>query len=692
MSVKVKVLVWVISILFITACEQQRPDYDEVDNTLNNVTPLPEPLPQQPPGPLPQPAPFPQAQLTAVKDLLTAKCASCHGATNLGNINYITDALQLVAKGKVIPGNPAASPVFTRTNSGSMPPGAPLDAASIKLISDWILAGAPDFNAPAPAPGPTPAPTPAPAPNPSPTPVPVPPGNNDVEAAAYQALLVSCNGCHNANTNAGGFGFVLDAQKMRDGGMVIAGNSAASKLYQQIAAGLMPLGGNLDAASATAIRQWIDAGAKDFGGVALPPPPLKNIITQDTLTLIFNNLRLLNAFNRPNFRYLTLTHIYRSTDLQLNQKALFALAPAKALNSVHWRTRLVAPVIVDADKTLVRIDLRNYDITPAEWEAIVANYPYRSVLDRQPLLPDIAAALGTQTPVVRADWFVREILTTQYKALLELPDNIAQVEQRIGVDAVGNMLSNRVLRIGVEDSGVSFSNRVFERHQGLFGAYWKSYDFETSAGTQNIFQNPLGPSANSTAFAFTENGGEMIFTLPGGLHGYYLSEANGNFIPLGPRQIVQDSTREDRNVVNGVSCFTCHTAGIIPRKDEVRAASALRFRGNTLLKVQLQYPSDDVAKAQIDADIAAYVGVLARLGINGSGEPVSTSTLFYDDELTTAQMAAELDVSKATMELLLRTNGNLRRALGLQSPTAPVTRINFERNFRDIAIALGVGR
>lgn len=528
-------------------------------------------------------------------------------------------------------------------------------------------------------------------PDPIPFQPPAPPGNG-VEGAAYQVLLVSCNGCHNAQTNAGGFGFVLDAARMRTLGLVVPGNAANSKLYQQVVQNLMPLGGNLDAASKLAIQQWIDAGAKDFGGAVTPPPPPKNIITLDSLNIIFNNIQLISAANRPNIRYLILTHIYRG-ELQQQQKDVIALAPAKALNSVHWRTRIVAPNFIDADKTVIQIDLRNYDITPAEWDTVVANYPYRSILERSVRYAQIQQDLGTSTPVVRADWFVREILVGQkYKNLLELPNTLLELEQKLGVDSLANLLANRVIRVGVEDSGVSFSNRVFERHQSQFGAYWRSYDFETSAGDQNIFFNPLGPPANSASLAFRENGGEMIFALPGGLHGYMLSDAAGNYLELGPRQIVQDPTRADRDVVNGVSCFTCHTAGIIPRQDEIRDDAANRFRGNNLLRINLQYPGNALVKAQIDTDIANYMAAQARLGINGSGEPISTSTLYYDDEMTTAMMAAELDVSTATLTNLLRSNGAIRRLLGIQTPTAPVVRANFERAFRDIAVALGVGQ
>ena len=71
---------------------------------------------------------------------------------------------------------------------------------------------------------------------------------------------------------------------------------------------------------------------------------------------------------------------------------------------------------------------------------------------------------------------------------------------------------------GTNNSGVSNNNRVIERHTSRYGAYWKSYDFAGSVGTQNIFTHPL---------SFTHDGGEVVFNLPNGLQAYYVTNASG---------------------------------------------------------------------------------------------------------------------------------------------------------------------
>ena len=120
----------------------------------------------------------------------------------------------------------------------------------------------------------------------------------------------------------------------------------------------------------------------------------------------------------------------------------------------------------------------------------------------------------------------------------------------------------RVWRAGTNNSGVSTNNRVLERHTSRYGAYWKSYDFAGSVGTQNIFTHPL---------SFTHDGGEAIFNLPNGLQGYYLVNASGFRLDDAPINIVSNPAASDPTVRNGLSCFGCHTEGMKTFEDEVRA-------------------------------------------------------------------------------------------------------------------------
>lgn len=89
------------------------------------------------------------ATLTAkARQVLKANCYRCHGQDGSieGAMNYVADPAKLVARKKVVPGNPAASRLFTRVEDGTMPPPgeSPRPSADdVALLKKWIEAGAP---------------------------------------------------------------------------------------------------------------------------------------------------------------------------------------------------------------------------------------------------------------------------------------------------------------------------------------------------------------------------------------------------------------------------------------------------------------------------------------------------------------------------------------------------------------------
>ena len=174
---------------------------------------------------------------------------------------------------------------------------------------------------------------------------------------------------------------------------------------------------------------------------------------------------------------------------------------------------------------------------------------------------------------MRADWFLANSSRPAiYHALLNLPKHIRELEHRLGINVDENILRNNVARAAFDRgaSGVSANNRMVERHdlpQG--GYYWKSYDFAGSFGLQSLRDFPHGPEEIHLPLglkAFRHDGGEMIFSLPNGLQGYYLSDNKGNRIDEGPEKIVSYQQRpKDKapTIINGRSCIDCHADGIL---------------------------------------------------------------------------------------------------------------------------------
>ena len=84
--------------------------------------------------------------------ILDDKCLTCHGPNGSFTENLVIDSASgLVNTGAVVPGQPFNSNLYTRlitTDKTKRMPlgGEPLDAASLQIISDWIVAGAPQWN------------------------------------------------------------------------------------------------------------------------------------------------------------------------------------------------------------------------------------------------------------------------------------------------------------------------------------------------------------------------------------------------------------------------------------------------------------------------------------------------------------------------------------------------------------------
>ncbi|MFO0881166.1 MAG: c-type cytochrome domain-containing protein [Gemmataceae bacterium] len=80
--------------------------------------------------------------------VLQTHCHRCHGqdGTVEGGLNYVLDRDRLIARRKIVPGSPERSPLLTRIHTGKMPPPDEKtrpSPAEIKLLHDWIAAGAP---------------------------------------------------------------------------------------------------------------------------------------------------------------------------------------------------------------------------------------------------------------------------------------------------------------------------------------------------------------------------------------------------------------------------------------------------------------------------------------------------------------------------------------------------------------------
>jgi serine/threonine-protein kinase len=439
-----------------------------------------------------------------------------------------------------VPGTPAESELLRRVEdmNDPMPPEGE-DRPSpqeVKVLRDWIAAGAAPFPEP---------PGPAAAARAS--------GNSPLPAQVKEIFRTHCFECHGGSkTNAGVK--ILDQPLLLAKNKVVPDKPDESPLFQFITAqddSVMPPQGQprLGAEDVETVRRWIAAGAPPFpADVAAPvekdkDTPFKDVVGVDyVLKKILAHVRTLPVEDRQYVRYFSINHLLTGgatqVELELQRDAL-----AKVINHLSWEENLVRPEPIDPPvNSVFAVDVRKpgwhrRPFTRVKnkqaagqaplnfFDLVLLDYPYGAVYQDSEtfdhLVDEFLTPAAQVRPIVyvRADWFV-SVLTQPplYDDFVQLPGDLKDLETRLGVDTAANLNDDVAKRAGLSVSGVSRNNRVVERHPSRYGAFWKSFDYRDSVGSDNVFKDPvhLHPAA-----------GEMIFNLPNGLQGYFVADGKG---------------------------------------------------------------------------------------------------------------------------------------------------------------------
>ena len=487
-------------------------------------------------------------------------------------------------------------------------------------------------------------------------------------SAIFEQSCLNCHGEHGAFTEE----IIIEHTALIDTGAVVPGKPLESELYRRLLtndlAKRMPLGQpQLPPTAIQTIEDWIQAGAPNWEDTTETNGAF--ITSTEMLETIENHINSLSPFDRTFARYFTITHLYNAGEttetLHAYQRAL-----SKLVNSLSWGRNVIKPQPIDTEETIFYIDLRNYEweIGSNRWTQIEAKYPYNIAFDAptqtalREKLKNLREEMDCEVPFIHVDWFIATAaLPPLYHDILGLPETDAALETRLEVNVVENIRNAaglRVWRAGFNDSGVSNHNRVVERHESRYGAYWKSYDFAGSVGTQNIFTHPL---------SFTPDGGEIIFNLPNGLQAYYLADAGGRRLDEAPIQIVSNPAASDPTVRNGLSCIGCHTEGMKDFQDTVRAVIQQNANPpfNKARALQL-YTDKATMDRLVSEDTVRYRQALeATGGVFGGIEPVQRFHEAFQRPLDAAHAAAAVGLETEVFLEKIRENVSLQN-LGLQ--------------------------
>jgi mono/diheme cytochrome c family protein len=513
----------------------------------------------------------------------------------------------------------------------------------------------------------------------------------ELSAKARAVLQTHCAGCHGTDGKAkGGFDYVLDRERLVNRNKVVPGKPSHSQLFLRVREGEMPpVGRKAPSADEVAVLEsWIDAGAP---GEKAAPTTLVNYAALQRFLLA--DLQSVEPRERRFMRYLTLSHLPQSgvskDELEAHRQAL-----AKLLNSLSWYARITNPNSVDPDKTVYRLDLRDYKWSAKTWDRLAAAYPYK-VSEMNETAKAVGKLAECETAVLRGDWFAATASRPPfYYDFLQLPSTERGLERNLQVDVPANLQDDHAVRAGFNGSGVSRNNRIIERHDAAHGAYWRSYDFSDNTGRQNVFDHPLGPASGTSSFAHA--GGEIIFHLPNGMQAYLLVDGRGRRIDKAPGEIVSDPKRPDKLVENGLSCISCHVTGLMHKDDQVRShilKNAKAFAKEDREAVLALYPPAARMKALLEEDNERFSRALKQAGVMaGEPEALTAVVLRYEGTVDLAAAAAEAGLSQEDFSARLRKSDALSRVLGaLLVKGGTVQRQVFQDTFAEMARIFRLG-
>jgi hypothetical protein len=404
--------------------------------------------------------------------------------------------------------------------------------------------------------------------------------------------------------------------------------------------------------------------------------PADLVTVDELLEAMADDLRTFDAPDRAGVRYITLGHV-RNGGASPACLERYRAAMNLALNSVSSGQRTVTAVPIDDTSTVYRIELADYGWDAARWQQLVAGYPYNVRYDvdsalfpfRGDLSDELRADTESPVPYVYGDWLAAAVTAPSlYHGLLALPDTLAALEDRLGIDTIEATANERVDRAGVVRSEVSTASRVIARYAlPGNGALWTSCDL---AAGQDLFADAVDPICARR---------EVVFTLPNGLPAYYSADRSGN--------------RIDGAAAAGLACGGCHAGtGVIARNDEVRA-HVLEQGADDLDTLLALYPTRDEMSQRFARDQAGFAQARRAAGARDAVvEPVTWVSAGYGRTLGLAEAAATLGIEPESFEDALAFGGAAvpAAAHGLLRSDGRIGREAWNEIYGDVVSAIGL--
>ena len=493
------------------------------------------------------------------------------------------------------------------------------------------------------------------------------------EKSLYGLFDEKCSQCHQTGKlnpgltgPKGRFDNVLDLKALAASSLIAQGDPEASELmwflngdpgFEAMPYGCQSKNTCLTKQEKNIVEDWIIATAPQ------EKPKREFVSFKQLHESVLLDLSKQPVSRQKRTRYISLRELHNDERIEQEDLKKYRMAVIKTLNLLSNNPQIWTFEPIDPNSLLLRVFLPDLDWNNETWGRLEANYPYSLETQTDSSLIQIKALSQTQTPIIRADWLAATAtVSPMYYDILGMPDTLQGLEKSLGIDLIRNVRNQQAIRAGFEESGVSTSNRMIERHPMGTGFFWTSYDFAGNVGRQKFFDYPLGPKGyfETDELAFDHDGGESIFTLPNGFHAYFLNEADGARLDVGPTAIVRDDDYTDGTgeVVNGISCISCHDRGMKQKPDEVRESALANYAFNAEQREQIAnlFPGRTPVSKAIRRDERAFFKTLEAAGIDpevriGGLEPVRALFVYHEDgKIDLKQAANELGLPIAALE------------------------------------------
>lgn len=309
--------------------------------------------------------------------------------------------------------------------------------------------------------------------------------------------------------------------------------------------------------------------------------------------------------------------------------------------------------------------------------------------------PDAIALLQKEThavsPILRADWFLANaMLPPAYYDFLRLGKNIKDFENLLFANQELAQKARSQDKGIVVLSSVTRNNRTLLRSPTFTGGYyWISHDSLSSVEERQYVQNILNEKFDAT---------EDIGSLPNGLQAYFLTDGVGARLDFANPDVAIDNGSIDRVVRNGRSCIVCHSDGIRPINDEIRALTKKLLDPNEI-KLLITKKEDarkiqDLFGSNLDEQIIKdqnyYAAAIGR--VNGLSPVTNAKWVnevynnYVEIVLVRETVARELGVPEKDLDIYLKLS-NDPVVLGLlRSPIRAVRRDQWERSFQQLML------